>query len=79
MRELGGGSRLIPDAHLAALAIEHGGRDVDHPGYGIRSPRTARGSARVCRSIQRAWTSVAAPSRRTTLRHKVLHPPQFSS
>jgi hypothetical protein len=24
LRELGGGSRLIPDAHLAALAIEHG-------------------------------------------------------
>lgn len=24
MEELGGGPKLIPDAHLAALAIEHG-------------------------------------------------------
>jgi predicted nucleic acid-binding protein len=24
LRELGGGARLIPDAHLAALAIDHG-------------------------------------------------------
>lgn len=24
LRELGGGAKLIPDAHLAALAIEHG-------------------------------------------------------
>jgi predicted nucleic acid-binding protein len=24
LRDLGGGSKLLPDAHLAALAIEHG-------------------------------------------------------